>query len=470
MVFSSPVFLFVFLPAFLLINRLLPARARSYWTLAASLVFYAWGEPKWVLLMVAAIAVTWAAGVAVSAFLRQGKSRAAGIACTVGILCILGSLIWFKYANLLAETVKSLTHARFKWKDIALPIGISFYTFQAMSYLWDVRRGGMEAIRNPLKLGAYIAMFPQLIAGPIVRAGDVAGQLDAPQMTLENAWRGMLRFALGLSKKVLLANSLAVVTQTVFQLPADRQAASTLWLGVIVYAFQIYYDFSGYSDMAIGLGRMMGFTFPENFDLPYTAVSVRDFWRRWHKTLSSWLRDYVYIPLGGNRKGSVRTMLNLMIVFLICGFWHGASWNYVLWGVWYGLWMMLERIPAVQRAQARLPKVIGWALTMLIVLIGWLFFQEGTLASRFRMLGIMFGAASRPSFTGIALMTPKLILVLIASVLFASPLVRLVKTWAARHETGLMTALKSAAACVLLAACVALLMADTYNPFIYFRF
>jgi len=330
MVFASPVFLFVFFPVVLLVYQLIPAKVRPYWLLLSSLFFYFWGEPVYVLLMIAAIVITWGTALGISALKERKKEKAALAVLTCGILLILSALIYFKYFEFLATTLKNIFHTRWRIKSVIMPIGISFYTFQAMSYLWDVHRGSVKVIRNPFKLGAYISMFPQLIAGPIVRASDITENLDAPQMTLESTWHGMIRLIRGLGKKVILANALATVIESNHTLPTDECSAGLLWLITLCYAFQIYFDFSGYSDMAIGMGEILGFRFPENFRFPYIAVSVRDFWRRWHMTLSSWLRDYVYIPLGGNRKGTFRTYLNLLLVFLTCGFWHGASWNFVL--------------------------------------------------------------------------------------------------------------------------------------------
>ena len=470
MVFASPVFLFIFLPAFLLVYRLLPAKARPYWLLAGSLGFYFWGEPVYVLLMAAAILVTWAAGFLAETMKDRGNEKAAGLITAAGVLLILASLIWFKYAEFLLKALNDLFHARWRIASILLPIGISFYTFQAMSYLWDVRRGTIRAIRNPFKLGAYITMFPQLIAGPIVRAADIRAELDAPQMSLEATWHGMLRFIRGLGKKVLLANMLAPLVEQVTAASPDESTTGLLWFTILCYAFQIYFDFSGYSDMAIGMGEILGFRFPENFRFPYAATSVRDFWRRWHMTLSSWLRDYVYIPLGGNRKGTFRTYLNLLLVFLICGFWHGASWNFVLWGLWYGLWLILERIPPVDRLLKKIPAVLRWGFTMVIVLLGWiLFLNLGTNTTLLYLRGL-FVQAEATTLSVSSFLSVRLLIVLAACFLCASPLAgKLVQKAEASQSTATAVARSVLALCVL-ALCVMLLMSDTYNPFIYFRF
>ena len=471
MVFASPVFLFLFFPAFLLLYRLIPAKARCYWILAASLFFYFWGEPSYLLLMGATILATWLFGVITGLLLRKGKERLAGWVAGLGVLLVLSSLLYYKYAGLLATTLKDVFGIQWRLKRILMPIGISFYTFQAMSYLWDVRRKTIPAVMNPVKLGAYIAMFPQLIAGPIVRAGDVIADLDAPRMDLEHTWHGMLRFIRGLGKKVLLANSLAAVTGDAFGLPANSMSTGLVWFSALLYALQIYFDFSGYSDMAIGMGEAMGFRLPENFNFPYLAVSVRDFWRRWHMTLSSWLRDYVYIPLGGNRKGGFRTGMNLMIVFLVCGFWHGAQWNFVFWGLWYGLWMIIERIPAVRnKVMKAIPAPVRWLFTMAIVLIGWVLFQGLPMADTWVMLGRMIGIGGPAAYTAASILTPKLLIVLAASVVCASPLARIgLRKLESLAGAGSLI-LRGVLGAAVLAACILMLTADTYNPFIYFRF
>ena len=470
MVFASPVFLFVFLPVFLLVYRLLPARARAYWLLAGSLVFYFWGEPVYVLLMVAVIMITWCAGFFASELKDGGKERAADAVTALGVLLILSGLVYFKYSSFLLTALKSLFHTRWRIRSVLLPVGISFYTFQAVSYLIDVRRGTVRAIRNPCRLGAYLAMFPQLIAGPILRAADVRDQLDAPRMSPETAWHGMIRFIRGLGKKVLLANMLAPLVETVTSAAADECSAGLLWFTVLCYAFQIYFDFSGYSDMAVGMGEVLGFRFPENFRFPYAAASVRDFWRRWHITLSSWLRDYIYIPLGGNRKGPFRTYLNLLLVFLVCGFWHGASWNFVLWGLWYGLWMILERIPPVNRLLEKIPSVIRWFFTMVIVLLGWVLFLNMKPADTLLYLRCMFIPEEYVVSTVSSFLSVRLLAVLAACVFCASPLAGKITEKADASHSSAVLAVRSVLALAVLALCVVLLMSDTYNPFIYFRF
>ena len=477
MVFSSPLFLFFFFPVFFLLYYVLPARVRIPWLLAGSLFFYAWGEPVYVLLMAGEILMIWLCGLGIQSARDRGKTRQAALFLALGVLLALGALLYFKYANLFVTEYRRLAGIRKRWKSIALPIGISFYTFQSLSYLIDVWKGRVQARRNLLRLGAYISMFPQLIAGPIVRYGQIAEDLDLladgrKKPSLQEVSAGMARMILGLSKKVLLANQIASWCDSLWLHKPANLSPGLLWLMAAMYALQIYYDFSGYSDMAIGMGRMLGFRFSENFNYPYVALSVRDFWHRWHISLSTWFRDYVYIPLGGNRKGALRTLLNLLIVFALCGFWHGASWNFLLWGLYYGLFLCLERLPFWRRME-KLPKLLRWLLTGAVVLVGWVLFQDIGLDKSLAMIGIMFGAPCTPAFPVVSLFTWKRALVLGCAVVGMFPLLPFLKA-RTQNLTGVPAALIRglAAVCLLalLALCTQQLVSNTYNPFIYFRF
>ena len=477
MVFSSPLFLFFFFPVFFLLYYLLPSRARMPWLLAGSLFFYAWGEPVYVLLMAGEILMIWLCGLGIQSGLDRGRRKQAALFLILGILLALGALIYFKYANLFVTEFRRLAGIRKRWKSIALPIGISFYTFQSLSYLVDVWKGRVRARRNLIRLGAYISMFPQLIAGPIVRYEQIAGDLDLlaegrKKPSLEEVCAGLGRMILGLSKKVLIANQIASWCDSLWLHKPQNLSAGTLWLMAAMYALQIYYDFSGYSDMAIGMGRMLGFRFSENFNYPYISTSVREFWRRWHISLSSWFRDYVYIPLGGNRKGSLRTLLNLLIVFALCGFWHGASWNFLLWGLYFGLFLCLERLP-LGKALERLPKPFRWVLTGVVVLVGWVLFQDIGLDKSLAMIGIMFGAPSAPVFPTISLFTWKRALVLGCALAGMFPLLPFLKSRAERltgAPARVCRILSAVCLLILLALCAQQLISNTYNPFIYFRF
>jgi alginate O-acetyltransferase complex protein AlgI len=388
MVFSSIIFLFYFLPLFLICFY---AFGRSkYVTLAFSLVFYAWGEPLYIFLLLSSIALNYRLGLVLDA-----KSDAAerkkwlGVAIAIN----LGLLIVFKYSGFILGNVAAMTgRTPGSWQNFvpALPLGISFYTFHIISYLIDVYRRDVPAERSLRDLTLYISMFPQLVAGPIVRYKFIATELHKPVFTAQRIAAGIRVFVIGLGQKVLIANTIAASTDAIFALPPDQLSASVAWAGISFYTLQIYYDFGGYSLMAIGLALLMGFTFPINFNYPYTALSVTDFWRRWHMSLSSWFRDYLYIPLGGNRGSTFQTYRNLFVVFLLCGIWHGASWNFVIWGMLHGLMLVIER--AGWGAQLlRLPLILRWSYTMLVVMVAWVFFRADTLPQALAYLKTMVG-------------------------------------------------------------------------------
>jgi len=343
MVFSSLTFLYAYLPIVLAVYFAVPLRWRNLVLLIVSLFFYGWGEPVYVLIMIASIIINWLFGKGISAYRDKDRKRAGKLlaVCMVFNLLLLG---FFKYFDFFAENLNALGLHFIHPLHLGLPIGISFYTFQTMSYPIDLYRHDTDPQKSLVSFGAYVCMFPQLIAGPIVRYTDIAKQLNSRTITAEGFSEGILRFMTGLAKKVLLANSVGQVYESIAALSVSQQSALTAWLGAICYTFQIYYDFSGYSDMAIGLGRMLGFDFLENFNYPYISRSITEFWRRWHMSLSFWFRDYVYIPLGGNRLGMRRQIFNIMVVWLLTGFWHGASWNFVLWGVFYGIVLIMEKV------------------------------------------------------------------------------------------------------------------------------
>lgn len=452
MVFSSLTFLCVFLPLTLGIYYLCPRRGRNTVLLLASLIFYAWGEPKYVLLMVLSILTNYGFGLLIA------NRRRKRLWLTVSVIFNLGMLGLFKYADLLLRTWNGLTGNRLELLGLALPIGISFYTFQAMSYTIDVYRGKVAAQRNLLNFGAYIAMFPQLIAGPIVRYSDVEAQLQARRTSGEEFAGGLCRFSVGLAKKVLLANQLGGLWELA---SGGEPSALMAWLGALAFTLQIYFDFSGYSDMAIGLGALFGFRFPENFRHPYAAKTVTEFWRRWHITLSTWFREYLYIPLGGNRKGRGRQLLNLAVVWALTGLWHGADWNFLAWGLYYFLLLTLEKL-VLLRAWERLPGVVSRLFTLLAVTLGWVLF-----ACESRQLpaycGALFGANG-----GLARMDlyylSKYAVLLILGAIGASGLPA---RWANRLRAFWP---RAAVSLLLLAASMAILIGDTYNPFLYFRF
>jgi len=454
MVFASPVFLFAFMPVVVLLCIIArwagKAAVRNVLLLIFSLLFYAWGEPVYVLLMVGAILVNYFLG----RFVREKKG-----VFVLAIVLNLGMLAVFKYLDMFISSVNWLARTDMPLANLALPIGISFYTFQMISYLIDVRRGDVSAERNFIDFAAYVSMFPQLIAGPIVRYIDVKNELGVAKMDIMTAAAGVRRFCVGLAKKVIIANTAAQVADAAFEMAGSLSFAAA-WLGIIAYAIQIYFDFSGYSDMAIGLGHMLGFDFMENFNYPYISKTVREFWRRWHLSLSTWFRDYLYIPLGGSRNGRLRTFRNLLIVFTLCGMWHGASWSFALWGLWHGLFLCIERIPVIQKLQKALPGWINWIYTIIVVLLGWVLFRADNLDMAVRYVSDMF-TMEGVWVTEIAGLYGWIAIGL--GVLFSIKLPR-------PKMNGFTETVYTIAAFVLLAVCAVYLAGGTYNPFIYFRF
>jgi len=475
MVFSNPTFLFLFLPAVLALYALSPRWARNALLLVASLAFYAFDRPEITLVMLASIAGNWGLGL----WVERAGARS-GVVVALALVLNLGLLAFFKYWNFLWDNLQALAPEleRFPRDPVELPIGISFFTFQALSYVIDVRRGEARAQRSPLDFGLYIALFPQLIAGPIVRYRDVAAQIGAREHSLELFARGVRRFVLGLGKKMLIANVLAAPATEIFAQDPHALDASTAWLGALCYTAQIYFDFSGYSDMAIGLGLMFGFRFLENFDYPYIARSVTEFWRRWHISLSSWFRDYLYIPLGGNRAGSARTYFNLLAVFCLCGLWHGAAWNFVVWGLYHGAFLVFERALRGERRGAA--SWFGLPYTLLVAVVGWVFFNAPTLPHALEFLRAMAGAGGgdgRALHAGL-FVTPSVLLAFVAALVGSTPWLRALSRWreqrAARAgvdrvEATLEWSSVGALAVVFVLSAMTL-SGGTLNPFIYFRF
>ena len=461
MVVSTPIFLFLFLPAVLVLNYIIPKKyiaAKNVVLLIASLFFYAWGEPKNVLLMLLSIAVNYVCGLLLGRFDSDEKKRK--VVLWASVVFNLGLLFFFKYFNFVTGGL---------FPVIKLPIGISFFTFQIMSYTIDVYRRSVEPQKSLLKLALYISLFPQLIAGPIVRYIDVEKQLTYRECTAEKTARGMIRFSMGLAKKVIVSNTVAAVCDGIFG-STNTVPAFTAWVGVICYALQIYFDFSGYSDMAIGMGHMLGFDFLENFNYPYVSCSVQEFWRRWHISLSSWFRDYLYIPLGGNRRGKVRTYINLIIVFACTGLWHGASFSFIVWGLWHGLFLVIERL-GFKKALDKLPKFIGWIYTMLVVLVGWVFFRADTLSAAMKYLGEMFSFSGGVA-NGMAQFDNLSFIITVIAIVLCTPVYQFLKGKLEKTEVGKKAAFVIGAvlATGLFILSVIFLTGSGYNPFIYFRF
>lgn len=471
MVFSSLLFLFRFLPIVLLLYFLSPRPARNFILLAVSLVFYAWGEPVYVVLMIVSIISTYLGGRAVHYFKEQDRAGAAKISLIVTVGFGLFLLGFFKYTDFLLRTVNQVTGLNITLLNLALPIGISFYTFQTISYVIDVYRGAARVQKNIISYGAYVTMFPQLIAGPIVQYKTIDKQLRHRQETAEQFAEGVNRFMVGLGKKVLLANNAGVLWDTVNAMNVSALPALTAWLGIAAYTFQIYFDFSAYSDMAIGLGKMFGFHFLENFQYPYLSRNVTEFWRRWHISLGTWFREYVYIPLGGNRKGTAMLIRNTMIVWLLTGIWHGADWNFLIWGVYYGILLLVEKL-FLSRYLEKLP---GWAqhvYCMFVVMLGWYIFVYDQIGGGLGYLAAMFGGTGFLNRETVYLLYNNGVLLLLLIVGST--------TLPARLANGLLKKLKERDWCCILLRSVfyvgvfllsvAYLVDASYNPFLYFRF
>lgn len=470
MLFSSITFLFLFLPVTVLIYYLVPQKTRNLVLLIASLFFYAWGEPVYVVLMILSILLNFFCGKDI------GKKRADPVRAKRSLIfaVVMNVLIlgFFKYYGLLMETLNVLFPYEIPYRELALPIGISFYTFQELSYLIDIYRGNAKPQQRLLPFALYISMFPQLIAGPIVRYVDIEAQLLNRVMSMRKFGQGVMYFIVGFAKKVVLADSIGVLYEQITALPIGSFSVLTAWVGCLAFAFQIYFDFSGYSDMAIGLGKMFGFEFRKNFQYPYIAKNIGEFWRRWHISLGTWFREYVYIPLGGNKCPASRHLLNLLIVWALTGLWHGAQWNFLVWGLYYGVILILERY-VWGRALGRLPVFVQHIYTFVLVLIGWVFFFSPSLGAAMDYLGVMFGAGAsawidRQGFY--FLMTHWLLFLLcaIGSSLRGMNILRLLTgSYESRR-------IRQIAACVvyigMFLVSLAFLVTESFHPFLYFRF
>lgn len=468
MVFSSLIFLFQFLPAVLLVYYVSPKKLRNAVLFAASLIFYAWGEPVYIIIMIFTTVFDYFNGLVIDKYShRKTIARAVLFGSICGSLAILG---FFKYAGFVVSNVNDLFGLQIQVADLPLPVGISFYTFQTMSYVVDVYLRRVPAQRNFVAFGTYVTMFPQLVAGPIVKYGEIAEQLVIRKVTLERFGEGAEWFIRGLAKKVLLANNIGLLWTNVKSTPMEDLTVLSAWLGILAFTLQIYFDFSGYSDMARGLGKMFGFEFPENFKHPYISRSVTEFWRRWHISLGSWFREYVYIPLGGNRMGLGKQFRNLLIVWFLTGLWHGASWNFIVWGLYFGCFVAVEKLFLLKRLN-RWPKWAGHLYTLLIVVVGWVLFEFEHLPSAWMFIRAMFGFGEHDWVDGQALYdltTYGGLLVLLA--LCATPLPRKVleQMKARWNSVGMIVALVLSIISLVLSS--AYLVFEDYNPFLYFRF
>jgi alginate O-acetyltransferase complex protein AlgI len=483
MVFSSIIFLYFFLPATLFFYFLCGRRFQNTLLLLASLFFYAWGEAGYIIVLIASICMNYVFGILIGRAKERGDS---GKVClTIGVFLNLLPLLFFKYSVFIATNLNSLifgASAGNGYPDVHLPIGISFFTFQAISYLVDTYRRQAEVQHNPLNLALYISLFPQLIAGPIVRYHDIFRQISKRQVTAEDLQAGIIRFVAGFGKKVLIANNMGLVADHIFSLPAESLPAAMAWLGIVTYTLQIYYDFSGYSDMAIGLGRMFGFNFLENFNFPYVSQSIREFWRRWHISLSSWFRDYLYVPMGGSRCSTWRIYFNLFTVFFLCGLWHGASWTFIVWGMFHGLFLVLERSPFGKLVDG-MPRPLRHGYTLLVVLIGWIFFRADSMGHALSYISALWNFQSAPYLDGILFnaLNAEFYVALWLGLIFSAPTLRWIDGLTLqplRDKTTAVQVLSKSVRGMALIAWMAVIIvygsasiiSGTHNPFLYFRF
>lgn len=460
MLFSSISFLYYFLPIVLVLYFITPGNMKNLILLISSLIFYAWGEPEYVVIMIVSIIVGYITGRLIETFYTK---KYAILFLGGGVLIHLGILVYFKYVDFFIGNVNAITGASIPLLGLALPIGISFYTFQILSYEIDVYRGKVKSQRNVLKLAVYITMFPQLIAGPIVRYSDIEGQLDERRQSFENFGVGVSRFVIGLGKKILLANTLGELCE-IFKASNDKSILF-FWVYGIAFALHIYFDFSGYSDMAIGLGKIFGFAFPENFNYPYISKSVTEFWRRWHMSLGQWFRDYVYIPLGGSRCSKVRWLMNILIVWMLTGLWHGAAWNFVLWGLYYGVLLVIEKLFLAKWLENS--RIMSHIYLLLTLIVGFVIFNGTDIREMVTYIGAMFGVGDYPLISSEFIYYVKSYgVLLVCGVVGATPIVRSV---AGKMEKKSVL-LQPAVLVLILIISTAYLVDGSFNPFLYFRF
>lgn len=462
MVFSSLSFLFYFLPTILFLYYILPKKfryGRNFVLLIGSLFFYFVGEPKAIVVMLLSIFINYIGGIAVN----SGGEKQRKISLTIVVILNLTILFYYKYLMFIVGNLSKIFDFSVETKSIYMPIGISFFTFQGMSYVFDVYMKNAEVKKNPLDIALYISLFPQLIAGPIVRYKTVADEIDGRVETLDLFSTGVIRFIVGLSKKVLLANKFGIIADEIFKLNGNYNLSVPLsWFGVLMFALQIYYDFSGYSDMAIGLGKMFGFNFLENFDYPYISKSITEFWRRWHMSLGTWFRDYIYIPLGGNRVSVPRHILNMFIVWFLTGFWHGASWNYIIWGLYFFVFLVIEKYVFGNKFE-KVPKIFRPLYALIVILVGWVIFKEENSFLLLKYLKAMFSVGLKPTIGGVTYYLKEYYIEIFLGIIFSANILK-------AFEKGKKTIPAISIYFILLILSIVSLFSSSYNPFIYFRF
>ena len=476
MLFSSLLFLFRFLPIVILLYFIVPRKFKNFILLVSSLIFYAWGEPKYVFLMMATILLDYVTGLVLEYYLNRKKAVEAKITLIISVILNLSGLCFFKYIGFLTDNINNIPGVDLTVLKIALPIGISFYTFQSMSYIVDVYRGVCKAQHNIISFGTYVTLFPQLIAGPIVQYKTIAEQLDDRKETVSEFSEGIVRFMSGLGKKVLFANNIGILWDQISVIPTAQLPVATAWLGALAFALQIYFDFSGYSDMAIGLGKMFGFTFLENFNYPYLSKSITEFWRRWHISLGTWFREYLYIPLGGNRCSKGKQIRNIAVVWLLTGLWHGASWNFVAWGGYFGVLLLIEKL-FLGKWLSKLPSILQHFYTWVVVLISWMIFAFEDMGQAFSYIGAMFGAGASFANTETMYFITNNVLLLIILLVGATnypkkwvdKIAGLVRRAKAVPQYCYMV-IENVYVLTVFILSIAYLVDSSYNPFLYFRF
>lgn len=468
MLFSSIVFLFTFLPIVLILYYFLPKKCRNLVLLLSSLVFYAWGEPVYIFLMLLSILFNYFSGLDIAG--KWENKQAARRSLVFNIIVNIAILGFFKYEGFILDTINAIFPVQISYRALPLPIGISFYTFQILSYIIDVYRGNVKVQKNLLDFALYVTMFPQLIAGPIVQYADVEEQLANRQVSWAKFGEGVMYFIRGLAKKVLLANTSGMIFNEVTGITKGNMSVLTAWLGAFAYMFQIYFDFSGYSDMAVGLGKMFGFEFCMNFNYPYISKSITEFWRRWHISLSSWFRDYVYIPLGGNRVSKVKHIRNLLIVWFLTGLWHGAAWNFVAWGLYYGVILIIEKYILASFLE-KLPGALRHIYSIVLVVIGWVLFFSPSFGQAAGYIRVMFGVGAHGivDSESLYLLTTNLILWMVL-IVGSTPLVHFRYEHMLKSKKWNTTIINGAVYVAIFVVCIAYLVTETYNPFLYFRF
>lgn len=465
MVFSSTIFIFIFLPLILFLYYIVGKKIKNYVLLISSLIFYAWGGVAYLKILIVSIILNYSFGILIDKY--SNREMLKKVILTLCVILNLSILFYYKYYDFFIENANVLFGTNLSLKHIVLPIGISFFTFQGMSYIIDIYRGDGNVNKNPFSVALYISLFPQLVAGPIIKYKTIDKEIRSRKESIEQFSYGINRFVLGLSKKVIIADILGDMADNIFKLYETGIDTPTAWIGAICYTFQIYYDFSGYSDMAIGLGHMFGFRFMENFNYPYISRSITEFWRRWHISLSTWFREYLYIPLGGNRKGNV--YVNLFIVFLVTGIWHGASWTFILWGIWHGIFIVIERFIKNKSWYINIPNAVKHLITMFIVIIGWVLFRADNVSQALGYLEVMFGANSNTSLYEFTyFMNKKLVLWIVVASLGSLP----VMSNKLRKYNGNKSfeIISTVVILTLFILSIVFIVNSTYSPFIYFQF